>query len=62
MSMSVCEKTTTLIFFYLELVHHFIDGTGIGSSTTATNATTAQLLVLLILVQLFNCVVERNWC
>jgi hypothetical protein len=36
MSMSICEKTTTLIFLDLQLVHHFIDGTGIGSSTTAT--------------------------
>jgi hypothetical protein len=28
------RKTITLIFLDLELVHHFIDGTGIGSSTT----------------------------
>jgi hypothetical protein len=35
MSMSICEETTTLLFHYFELVHHFIDGTGIGSSTTA---------------------------
>jgi hypothetical protein len=33
--MSISEKTTTLIFLDLELVQHFIDGTDIGSSTTA---------------------------
>jgi hypothetical protein len=38
MSLSICDKTTTLIFLDCELVHHFIDGTGIGSSTTAFNA------------------------
>jgi hypothetical protein len=37
--MSICENALT--FLDLELVHHFIDGTGIGSSTAATNATTA---------------------
>jgi hypothetical protein len=36
MAMSICEKTTTLIFLDLELVHHFIDGTDIGSSATVT--------------------------
>jgi hypothetical protein len=35
MLMSICKKTTTLIFLDLELVHHFNDGTSIGSSTTA---------------------------
>jgi hypothetical protein len=30
------EKPTTLIFLDLELIHHFIGGNGIGSSTTAT--------------------------
>jgi hypothetical protein len=38
--MSVCEKTTTLIFLDLQLVHHFIDGADIRSSTTVTNITT----------------------
>jgi hypothetical protein len=39
--MSICEKTTTLILFDLQLVHNFTDGTGIGSSTTSVNVTTA---------------------
>jgi hypothetical protein len=39
MSILICKNAIT--FLELELVHHFIDGTGIGSSTTATNATTA---------------------
>jgi hypothetical protein len=52
MSMSICEKTTTLIFLDLELVHHFING-------TATNATTALYCTRscssTVLVQLSNC-------
>jgi hypothetical protein len=47
MSISICEKTTTLICLDLQLVHHFIEGTGID--TTDVNATT--FLVLLVLVQ-----------
>jgi hypothetical protein len=35
-SMSICEKTTTLILD-LQLAHHFIHGAGIGSSTAATD-------------------------
>jgi hypothetical protein len=46
MSMSVCEKTTILIFLDLKLVHHFIDGTGIA--TTDINATTFLVLVLIL--------------
>jgi hypothetical protein len=38
--MSMCEKTTTLIFLDLQLVHPLIDGTSIGSSTTSINVTT----------------------
>jgi hypothetical protein len=55
MSMSICEKTTTLIFFYLQLVDHFIDG--IGIATTSMNATTILILVLLLLLvlALSNC-------
>jgi hypothetical protein len=40
MSISICVKTTTLIFLDLQLVHHFIDGTCIGSSATIISATT----------------------
>jgi uncharacterized membrane protein (DUF2068 family) len=38
MSMSICEKTTTLIFLDLELVHHF------------TNRNTTEIVVLSIVV------------
>jgi hypothetical protein len=31
--MSICEKTTTLIFLDLELVRHSIDGTGLNTTT-----------------------------
>jgi hypothetical protein len=69
MWMSVCEKTTTLIFLDLQLVHHFIDGTCIGSSTTAINATTflvllllLLVLVLLILLLLPNCSTVNSVC
>jgi hypothetical protein len=48
--MSKCEKTTTLIFFDLQLVQYIIGSTGIG--TTDINATI--FLVLLVLV-LSNC-------
>jgi hypothetical protein len=44
---SICEKTTTLIFLDLQLVHHF-DSTGIG--TTDINITTFLVLVLLLLL------------
>jgi hypothetical protein len=44
-SMSICEKTTTLISLDLELVHHFTDDTVIGYSTIAYG--TRLLLVLL---------------
>jgi hypothetical protein len=27
MSISICEETTTLITVYLQLVHHFLEGT-----------------------------------
>jgi hypothetical protein len=41
-SMSICEKTTTLIILDLQLVYHFIDGTCIA--ITNINATTLLLL------------------
>jgi hypothetical protein len=44
------QKTTTLVFLPIYLVHHLIEGTGIN--TTYVNATT--ILVLLVLV-LSNC-------
>jgi hypothetical protein len=40
----MCEKTTTLIFLALQLVHHFIEDTGIDK--TDVNATTVLVLVL----------------
>jgi hypothetical protein len=40
------RKDNTLIFLDLQLVPHFIDGTGIGSSTTDINATTFLVLEL----------------
>jgi hypothetical protein len=59
MSMSVCEKTNTLIFLDLHLVHHFIDGTCIGSSTTVL-VLLVLLALLLVLVQLFNCPIQSQ--
>jgi hypothetical protein len=46
MSISICDKTTTLIMLELQLAHHFIEGTDIV--TTDINTTT--ILVLLVLV------------
>jgi hypothetical protein len=43
MSMSICEKTTKLIFLDLQLLHHFIDGTCIA--TTDNNVTTFLVLL-----------------
>jgi hypothetical protein len=48
MSISICEKTTTLIILELQIVHHFIEGTDILVDTTDINTTT--ILVLLVLV------------
>jgi hypothetical protein len=48
MSISICEKTTTIIFLDLQLVHHFTDGTCIA--TTDINATTFLVLVNCLLL------------
>jgi hypothetical protein len=35
MLVSVCKNATTLIFLDFQLVHHFVDGTSIDSTTSA---------------------------
>jgi hypothetical protein len=50
MSMSICEKTTTLIFLYLELVHHFINRKLVIQSQYIfqANPTPANFILLLL--------------
>jgi hypothetical protein len=59
MSISIREKTTTLIFLALQLVHHFIEGTGID--TTDVNAITVLVLVLSSCVLTYCCVSALPW-
>jgi hypothetical protein len=49
MSMSICEKTTSLIFLYLELVHHFINRKLVIQSqyTFQASPTPANFILLL---------------
>jgi hypothetical protein len=62
--MSVCEKTTTLIFLVIKLVHHYIYCTGTGSSTTVY--CTCSRLVLLIWswrkIMTYNQSASLAWC
>jgi hypothetical protein len=55
MSISICEKTTTLIILELQLVHLFIEGTDINTTDINT------ILVLLVLV-LSNCSTPLCYC
>jgi hypothetical protein len=50
LSMMIYQKTTTLICLELQLVHHFIEGTGIDT----TDVKGTVFLLLLVLVQ-SNC-------
>jgi hypothetical protein len=57
MSISICEKTTTVIILVLQLVHYFIEGTDIDIFDV--NITTT--LVVLVL-GLSNCPTPLSYC
>jgi hypothetical protein len=49
MSISICEKTTTLIILVLQLVQHSIEGTDIGTTDTTI------LVLLMYELMIHNC-------
>jgi hypothetical protein len=48
--MSICEKTITLIFLDLELIHHLIDS-GVSAQGQEANLTLTNLMLLLLQVK-----------